>query len=697
MARPLSHGTPSRTKRYLIPGRGGLVTWSLIGAGAALALGVVLHLIGVRRVASPGTVASAHANIDTRCAQCHQPQQHAVSDLRCERCHDPVDLRRYETPAHALVSGGDPWHASKAGTMPCAACHVDHRGFGVSLARTDDERCATCHEFASFRRHPEFAARRAQRGPDEGMDFSHEKHLIEIAKIDGERCTGSCHVLSQDQRGYDPINFDAHCAKCHVKGGVLTLNGTDPLASGPVFGDVLIRSVPNGTTPALSAPDGRGRVTFARVTHRDPWILANAARLTRTLAPAAWAAERERLVAERDRLSAIVDAVPLSAQSETDLTAWYTLLRGSTPAVARASTRGGDPVIGLAAVAGTVDPTAAQLVAQLAPQPAAPRPGASDAASLEARRAELQQLLDAVSARSGPALAGRVADLKKRLAALKPDASAAAADPAAIRERLNDVDSALKIAAPLLRSDAFAALQAARDAVAQQATGAIDEATYEARRTELVNLVDGLATRGDSASRARVAELRAAVLTLPQRTGAPAAMDRGLDRARLLERIATELELRTDAGPNASITTNRERSAAERLARQVNAQIAALDAAPPPLAGADPVRAKGALRGLLGPCLACHSLNDDETALRKTALNGPVMPASTFSHKPHVAAQCETCHSSISTSKAGADLNVPGLAVCQTCHKSSQARTDCAECHAYHPRSSADLVVSRWP
>jgi len=73
------------------------------------------------------------------------------------------------------------------------------------------------------------------------------------------------------------------------------------------------------------------------------------------------------------------------------------------------------------------------------------------------------------------------------------------------------------------------------------------------------------------------------------------------------------------------------------------------------------------------------------------------MPNAAFSHKPHVLqAQCETCHSAIATSRAGVDANVPSVSNCQSCHKSSQARTDCVECHTYHPRSAAELTLAQW-
>src|SRR5207248_673074 len=104
----------------------------------------------------------------------------------------------------------------------------------------------------------------------------------------------ACHQLTSDQRGYAPINFDQHCATCHIKDSVLTLDGNNPLVSGFTFGDVLMRNVPGANAPSLGPPDARGRVKFGGVGHRDAWVRANADRLTRTLAAQDWARDRSR-------------------------------------------------------------------------------------------------------------------------------------------------------------------------------------------------------------------------------------------------------------------------------------------------------------------------------------------------------------------------------------------------------------------
>ena len=73
----------------------------------------------------------------------------------------------------------------------------------------------------------------------------------------------------------------------------------------------------------------------------------------------------------------------------------------------------------------------------------------------------------------------------------------------------------------------------------------------------------------------------------------------------------------------------------------------------------------------------------------------PVMARSIFNHAPHVTdTTCESCHAGVRTSKFATDVNVPGVAECQTCHKPSQVRATCATCHVYHPPSAVRLAVS---
>ncbi|HEV3140290.1 MAG TPA: hypothetical protein VGY57_07240, partial [Vicinamibacterales bacterium] len=321
----------------------------------------------------------------------------------------------------------------------------------------------------------------------------------------------------------------------------------------------------------------------------------------------------------------------------------------------------------------------------------------ADAGSVAQRKQELQRLLDAVTARTRGPLAERAAALKKRLAAIAPQRSAAkAVDGRVLAELLNDVDSALTAISPNLRGDAAAAIASTRDAARRLLVGGLDQPAYETVKRQLSANVEALAASSDAGQRARIAELRAAVAALPDRVFGPAAIDRQRDRARLFERLETEIALRLDTDQAAPmVKVNVEREAARRDLRDVAARLTGVDVSTPALPANEIGRAKPALRGLLNACLQCHRLNEDETAMRPTALDGPVMADVNYSHKPHLGQQgCETCHNTVQASKSAVDTNVPGIATCQGCHKSSQARSTCSECHSYHPRSSAELIMA---
>jgi len=693
MPRQVTHGTPSLSPRYMRPRRMTLARWSAVAIAGIFAVIAIAYAGGLKTVASPGAVAVSHSRIDNRCAQCHAPASAANNDLRCERCHDPIDTRRFENGGHAIVNGRSTWHAMKQTPMACGSCHEEHRGNSRSLAVVNERRCATCHDFASFGRHPEFGAVRSRHAQDEGMEFSHFTHLNQVTKAGLERCA-SCHSPTNDLVGFEAVNFDKHCARCHIKDGALTLDGVNPLVSGNVFADLLLKG--GGATPApqLSAPDGRGRVTFTGVGHKDPWVLANLDRLSQALTTASRATERARLQNQQARLNAIINSAALSLQAERDLTSW----RDDLQREMRTKRTGN---VNPASSTDDLDPAVESLAAQIAAvrqsltgTAAAP----VDARSVADRRQEIQALLDAIAARTTGPLAERAAALKKQLGSIRPQrATAKTVDAAALDEMLNDVDSALIVLQSNMKTGDAAAVAAARDLARRQLDGSLDQPTYDGLKQQLVAKVDAIAAGADSGKRARIAELRAAVAALPDRAFGPTAMDRQQDRARLLERLETEIALRTDRSqaqtPGDKVSA--ERDAAARDLRIVSQRLQAIDADTLAVPASDLGRAKAALRGLVGICVSCHRLNTDETALLPTALNGPVMPRASYSHKPHRGQEgCETCHNSVQSSKSATDTNVPGIATCQSCHKPSQAKSTCNECHLYHPRSSAELAMA---
>ena len=701
--RRISPGTPARAFRYVMPGGGRRLAAMSALAGLALVVGAaVVYLAGIRGVASPGAVAAHHANFEGRCSDCHAPVK-GVADPRCERCHDPVDSRRLGTPAHAAIGGVASSIAAHTSQMDCAVCHGDHRGRGADLRRVADERCESCHDFRSFSRHPEFALVRSGQEADAGIDFSHETHLRDVEKtgVTGvERCY-TCHTQTQDGTGYEPISFDTHCAKCHIKDGALTLNGTDLLTSGFTPMAALIPGTPQASMPPATAPDERGRVTLQRFTHRDPWVLAAAARLTRTLAGTAVMTARQQRNDRLASLTAFTQDVPIASLSDGDLSVWAASLQNDVAALDQQIAAGAaaqpNGAAGLDALASAIDPSLVPLATQAAAQPTAQDPNAgrgADAQQVDDRRKELTQLLDAIKARN-PALASRADALAKRLADVKADPASANPDRSALAERIAAVDAELASLEAIAGPEVTAEVHAFDQALEARLAGAADPTARLVQRNQLLTLLDTMSARATPAVRARIGELRRAVLALDDATGA-VLRDRRSEKARLLERINLERTLRAEGGP-ASIdaVANAERTNATRALQTLTARRGFDDmqsSTVPELGGA---RGQAALKGLLGACLSCHRLTADETGLRPVAnVARTMMPAATFDHKPHVLqGKCDTCHTKIEGSKAAVDVNVPNVASCRTCHDGSQARNDCVSCHFYHPRSAADTVT----
>ncbi|HKC24846.1 MAG TPA: hypothetical protein VKF32_08890, partial [Thermoanaerobaculia bacterium] len=250
MARFLKLGTPDRTKKYVFPGMPGRgVLLASLLAATAIAAGVLgLNFAGLRRLASPGPLASPHAPLDARCDDCHA--RSVAADLRCERCHDPAATEGWRVAAHSTFNRAvSPFPSASAGTprapaaqpTRCAECHEDHRGRAFALARVDERHCAVCHQrdTPSLAKHVEFAVVRAKKTPSRGMKITHERHIQEaLARMLGEakaedltdqekksglagatlqRTCETCHVSTADLTGFEPIDFDRHCAPCHAK------------------------------------------------------------------------------------------------------------------------------------------------------------------------------------------------------------------------------------------------------------------------------------------------------------------------------------------------------------------------------------------------------------------------------------------------------------------------------------------------
>jgi predicted CXXCH cytochrome family protein len=102
-----------------------------------------------------------------------------------------------------------------------------------------------------------------------------------------------------------------------------------------------------------------------------------------------------------------------------------------------------------------------------------------------------------------------------------------------------------------------------------------------------------------------------------------------------------------------------------------------------------------------GVCGECHTPVADAggmtimpvTQVSRFMVNG------WFDHKAHAQEKCSTCHAA-DKSESSADLLLPGIKQCRTCHlgeSAAQAKvpSGCAMCHAYHPTALPPRVAMR--
>ncbi|HYK41674.1 MAG TPA: hypothetical protein VE007_04735 [Thermoanaerobaculia bacterium] len=294
MRRLAAPGAVARANRYVRPRA------MLRYFAGALALGILLAGITLVAVfhraeplASPGPLAAPHASLDKTCRSCHSPR---VATERCEQCHDPFATGRLTNAAHVWSNARDPRAAARAARLDCATCHTDHRGRRFAMAAGDDRQCRGCH-FATFGSHPEFALVKAGLQKEEGLQFSHKKHLKAVRKARLDDCL-YCHEPSRDRRGFVALNFEQQCSRCHLPGGFI--GDTDPVAARSVVLPQDIQA-PWAKIRSAVSKDTAGNAVIAKLAHKDPWVVYNQVRLASQVDPAAAAARKaglERRLAE---------------------------------------------------------------------------------------------------------------------------------------------------------------------------------------------------------------------------------------------------------------------------------------------------------------------------------------------------------------------------------------------------------------
>lgn len=717
MPRQLPSGTPVRTERYVFP-QGNRRLWL-----ASTAFGVLVMLLlvgtyfaGARRSISPGPVASVHAPFNHDCVQCHTEGQN-VADLRCERCHDPGGVDRMTHGAHVFLGSRDARKAEQAQSVACVTCHTDHRGLTSQLRAVEDRECASCHEFSTMRRHPEFGVVRAAITTGLGIKFPHDKHLAEVAQRTSGGC-GACHQTTPDQRGFVPISFDTHCATCHLDGGAID-EETDSIPSDLLVLPAQIAESWAKSVKAVISDGGRGTKKISRPAHRDPFVLYNATRLRRGIDPDGVAAERAVLTSQISWLEQQRAVRPLGVLELPELDAGIAAVQLEVDALRARVTRPpapGDDRRALGEMAAAVQTLARQMVQTDATIASDATTLATDAgeglnggsqggedsddpkALFTRRLAELRSLVDAIAARGDESLKSRAQGLQQRIEALTFRPSNEPADLDVLQQRLSDLEDVLQSIAAV--PDPSAQLQAAQLDVlrrfARQRVGAgLSSDEFETRRRELLTLLTEVERRGGDGVRLRVANLRQRIASLRPGESGDADLRRTFrQKQKLLDRLRLERELATRGGERQGpLTANyiQDQQTLDSSLATLRQRLADLDRGPrmgAPIGDEDrDVRAQ-ALDALLGPCTACHELSGARLAPVRIA--EPVLTRSIFNHKPHITqTSCDNsrCHDSAKTSKLATDVNVPGVANCRSCHNSSQVSADCETCHVYHPPS----------
>lgn len=117
----------------------------------------------------------------------------------------------------------------------------------------------------------------------------------------------------------------------------------------------------------------------------------------------------------------------------------------------------------------------------------------------------------------------------------------------------------------------------------------------------------------------------------------------------------------------------------------------------------------GLVAGMLGKdgvCGECHTatMKNGHPAVVPVTLPARYMAKGWFDHSAHKQTQCTECHAATG-SASSADVLLPKVAECRTCHMGEQAAglfkpkdkvpSGCAMCHAYHPAGTAPLLSRR--
>jgi len=97
-------------------------------------------------------------------------------------------------------------------------------------------------------------------------------------------------------------------------------------------------------------------------------------------------------------------------------------------------------------------------------------------------------------------------------------------------------------------------------------------------------------------------------------------------------------------------------------------------------------------------CGKCHTTERTDAGfeIAPARIQAVWLDRSVFSHGSHAMVQCDQCHAGAVTGERTADVMLPSIESCQTCHTPSVgAPSDCVTCHAYHDHSQGWRVGDR--
>ncbi len=101
--------------------------WLAIVAVVALLAAPAIGQDVLQQLVSPGKLAQAHANLESRCGACHASFDKRSQNRLCLACHRDVA---------SDIAGRHGFHGrTSAGTQLCSDCHADHAGRGAAIVK----------------------------------------------------------------------------------------------------------------------------------------------------------------------------------------------------------------------------------------------------------------------------------------------------------------------------------------------------------------------------------------------------------------------------------------------------------------------------------------------------------------------------------------------------------------------------------